>query len=465
MIPKKLHFIWFGDAPLSDDYLAHITQWMYFNPDYSANIWVSSDDNAADITARMQPHLSPDSPPVFVKNINERRLVFRNIDILLEQIEIGATLAAVDTTKIELMVHEGGVCPDLGLSPFVSLAGHIRPTDQSRCEFSPPGKTSPTTWGAYHFHASEQHGAIYTRAQRILQDAYYETKTLSPDTFNHAFTSSNPYVNYYATIALTGTAVFVAIDCIHQERGSLSPPLISPIVVTDFSEHKPTQKRLDTGDDLDVLITLETLLSTIYQTMRLTATTASQTAEHAVIPSHHATRIAMAAPEVESPELLNETLLDEAFTAAKIYEPTSIVREGKLAAALMATVAILIIQSGTDAGQTMIGLAIYTAIMTASTLASFSNDPALIEVDEQPAQALIENDPALVEADKEQQITPWGDLRRMFDQAQQPRPSMPSVALFYSARAAEAIRLYEHRHDDAQAQNELDKRFGLVKLN
>ncbi len=265
MIAKKLHFIWFGGTPLSDDYLAHITQWMTLNPDYSTHIWVSSDDNIADITARLLSHSTPDSPPVFVKNISERGLIFRNFDILLELLELGATLAAVDIAKIDLMVHEGGVYADLGIRPQKSLADHIHPTDRSLCDLDSPQCFQKITWGQYHFHASETDGLIYTRTQRIQRYVYKASKNL--DIFRKVFTNPNPFIKYKATIALTGCAVFVAIDCIRHEYGD-TLAWIRPLAVSELGLKKPVKPRPNTENDLHYRTEFKSIILPIYQDMR-----------------------------------------------------------------------------------------------------------------------------------------------------------------------------------------------------
>lgn len=52
MIPKKIHYCWFGKKPLPPDYLRYIDSWRKYMPDYEIKQWDESnfDVNAIDFT-------------------------------------------------------------------------------------------------------------------------------------------------------------------------------------------------------------------------------------------------------------------------------------------------------------------------------------------------------------------------------------------------------------------------------
>jgi mannosyltransferase OCH1-like enzyme len=45
MIPKKLHYCWFGGAPLPDEAVRRIESWKQYCPDYEILRWDESNDD------------------------------------------------------------------------------------------------------------------------------------------------------------------------------------------------------------------------------------------------------------------------------------------------------------------------------------------------------------------------------------------------------------------------------------
>lgn len=257
MIPKILHFIWFGERRLSDEYFARILRWSDLNPDYQVNIWTTTDDNIADLLERMASAVIDHDMQISIKNIHRVGEVFGNYDLMQEMFELNAVLAAADMFKVDLMVHLGGVCVDLGVTPTApledlattNLAGDKITT---RAEASMPKVAlSPYCGGEYHLHVSAPAGEVYTLAQIVGRQLMSRLKKTAD--FREVFASKNPIVKYKATVATTGQFLFLAIDCLARD-GFRHLPHFKTLKINSFGEAKPQalRQRVNTGEDLEV---------------------------------------------------------------------------------------------------------------------------------------------------------------------------------------------------------------------
>jgi hypothetical protein len=258
MIPKILHFIWFGESRLSEEYVARILRWSELNPGYHVNIWTTSDENIADLLERTAAATIDHEVQISIKNIHKVGEVFGNYDLMQEMFALNAVLAAIDIFKVDLMVHVGGVCIDLGVIPKAVFGDLTAPsplkdgsTITTRADYRPPmqGSINCYCYGEYHFHASAPGGEVYTLAQKVGRQLLASIK--HDALFSQVFTSNNPLVRYKATVATTGQFLFLAIDCLAR-LGRRDLKLIQRVDFKRFGERKSDalRKRDDTGEDL-----------------------------------------------------------------------------------------------------------------------------------------------------------------------------------------------------------------------
>ncbi len=229
MIPKTLHYIWLGDNPLNGKLLEHLQASIALNPDFTHHTWVSNNAIRADLEA------SCVGCPTSIKNIDSLQDILRNFDCIKECLAAGSTLMAVDTLKIDLMVHLGGVYVDIGIRPTQALSAVIKPTDRALCDIHLPTEFIPRTHGFYHFHASEKNGKVYTIAQDIQRKVYLTIKR--DESYQRAILNKDPIVKYLITKMTTGKALFNAVDCVYKLFDP-SEGLIRPLRASSFGAPK-----------------------------------------------------------------------------------------------------------------------------------------------------------------------------------------------------------------------------------
>lgn len=242
MINKIIHIGWLGNGNLPQDVVETIKAWMDLNPDYLVKCWYSSESVGKSLEE------------VLVKNRVESANIlkqshFGNIDLIKECLKNGNPLAAWDTLKIDLMVHEGGLCFDSGVKPTTSLDKSIPKDAIALCDITTVGafsvqgtKLSVTrrTNGEYHFHASVKGGELYTKAQALHKELLIGLKKLKDPLFGD-FSSllfhQNDELRYQVTKNSTGLTVFLAIDSLLLKYAN-KMPFLTVFPVSTFGTPK-----------------------------------------------------------------------------------------------------------------------------------------------------------------------------------------------------------------------------------
>lgn len=131
MIPKIIHYCWFGNRPIPKEQQAYIDGWKRLMPDYKFKCWTEKDINI-------------DSIP-FTK----------------EAYEAGKLAFVADYTRVFALVHEGGIYMDTD----VKLRSSLEPFRQKHRVFT-----------SYEFNTSRKEMAIYR--QRIDENWNRKDKSI-----------------------------------------------------------------------------------------------------------------------------------------------------------------------------------------------------------------------------------------------------------------------------------------------
>ena len=91
MIPKIIHYCWFGNKPIPRKQLAYIEEWKALMPDYKFKCWTEKD------------------------------IEINSIPFAKEAYESGKLAFVADYTRVYALVHEGGIYMDTDVKLFASL--------------------------------------------------------------------------------------------------------------------------------------------------------------------------------------------------------------------------------------------------------------------------------------------------------------------------------------------------------
>lgn len=106
MIPKVLHRIWLGDAPIPEQFQRFGDEWERLHPDWELRIWTDADVNVEGLTNR-EDYLIAERPPA--GHPKGEGLAKRS-----------------DLLRLELLVHHGGFYVDMDIEPLQSFDVFLR---------------------------------------------------------------------------------------------------------------------------------------------------------------------------------------------------------------------------------------------------------------------------------------------------------------------------------------------------